>query len=166
MAQAIGKPVRLQYTREQGTGWDPKGPASVHRARAAIDNAGNVIAYDFVSKGFSRLDVFSREGRPGDTLAGQLTGAPLRSDDAFRLPEQSYEFANKRLAWETISPLLERASPLRTSHMRDPAGPQVHFASESFMDELAAALEMDAVEFRLRYVRDSRDVTVIKAAAQ
>jgi nicotinate dehydrogenase subunit B len=165
LAKAVGRPVRLQYTREQATGWDPKGPASIHRARAAIDNAGNVVAFDFVSKGFSRLDVFSREGRPEHTLAGQLTGAALRSDDAFRLPEQSYDFANKRLAWETIPPLLDRASPLRTSHLRDPAGPQVHFASESFMDELAAALQTDPVEFRLRYVRDPRDIAVIKAAA-
>jgi nicotinate dehydrogenase subunit B len=165
LAKAVGRPVRLQYTREQATGWDPKGPASIHRAQAAIDNAGNVVAFDFVSKGFSRLDVFSREGRPEHTLAGQLTGAALRSDDAFRLPEQSYDFANKRLAWETIPPLLDRASPLRTSHLRDPAGPQVHFASESFMDELAAALQTDPVEFRLRYVRDPRDIAVIKAAA-
>jgi len=166
LAKATGRPVRLQYTREQGTGWDPKGPASIHRARAAIDKAGNVVAFDFVSKGFSRLDVFSREGRPEHTLAGQLMGATLRPDDAFRLPEQSYEFANKRLAWETIAPLLDRASPLRTSHMRDPAGPQVHFASESFMDELAAALQADPVEFRLRLVRDPRDIAVIKAAAE
>ena len=46
------------------------------------------------------------------------------------------------MAWETIPPLLDRASPLRTSHLRDPVGPQIHFASESFMDEVAAALEV------------------------
>src|SRR5262245_3985648 len=57
LANAVGKPVRVQYTREQATGWDPKGPASIHRARAAIDSSGNVIAYEFTSKGFSRLDV-------------------------------------------------------------------------------------------------------------
>ena len=57
LAKAVGKPVRVQYTRDQGTGWDPKGPASIHRARAAIDAAGNVIAYEFTSKGFSRIDV-------------------------------------------------------------------------------------------------------------
>ena len=57
LAKAVGKPVRLQYTRDQGTGWDPKGPASIHRARAAIDAQGNVIAYEFTSKGFSRVDV-------------------------------------------------------------------------------------------------------------
>ncbi|HYY36650.1 MAG TPA: molybdopterin cofactor-binding domain-containing protein, partial [Xanthobacteraceae bacterium] len=43
--QATGRPVRVQYTRDQGTGWDPKGPASIHRARAAIDASGQVIAY-------------------------------------------------------------------------------------------------------------------------
>src|ERR1700751_3865840 len=57
LAQATGRPVRVQYMRDQGTGWDPKGPASVHRARAAIDANGHVVAYEFVSKGFSRVDV-------------------------------------------------------------------------------------------------------------
>ncbi len=36
----------------------------------------------------------------------------------------------------------------------------IHFASESFMDEVAAALDMDAVEFRLRYVKEPRDLAV------
>ena len=36
LAKSVGKPVRLQYMREQGTGWDPKGPASIHKARAAL----------------------------------------------------------------------------------------------------------------------------------
>jgi nicotinate dehydrogenase subunit B len=166
LANAVGKPVRVQYTREQGTGWDPKGPASIHRARAAIDSSGKVIAYEFVSKGFSRLDVFSREGKPEDTLAGQLRGVALKSGDAFRVPEESYEFASKRLGWETIAPLLDRASPLRSAHLRDPVGPQIHFASESFMDEVAAALHLDPIEFRLRHVKDARDIAVIKAAAE
>src|SRR5205085_5176157 len=54
----------------------------------------------------------------------------------------------------------------RTSHLRDPVGPQVHFASESFMDEVAAALGLDPIEFRLRHVKAARDVAVIKAAAE
>jgi CO/xanthine dehydrogenase Mo-binding subunit len=81
------------------------------------------------------------------------------------VPAESYEFANKRLAWETIAPLLERASPLRSSHLRDPVGPQIHFASESFMDEVAAALALDPIEFRLRHLKEPRDIAVIKAAA-
>jgi CO/xanthine dehydrogenase Mo-binding subunit len=166
LAKAVGKPVRLQYMRDQATGWDPKAPASIHRARAAIDAAGKVIAYEFTSKAFPRVDVNSNESKPHDTLAGQLTGVALQSGDGFGVPEDSYGFANKRTSWETIAPLLDRGSPLRTSHMRDPVGPQIHFASESFMDEVAAALKLDPVVFRLQYVTDPRDIAVIKAAAE
>ena len=166
LAKAVGKPVRLQYTREQGTGWDPKGPASIHRARAAIDAQGNVIAYEFTSKGFSRIDVNTSGNNPIDTLAGHTRGIELKSGDNFGIPAESYEFANKKTGWETIPPLIERSSPLRTSHLRDPVGPQIQFASESFMDEVAAATNQDPIEFRLKYVKDVRDQAVIKAAAQ
>jgi CO/xanthine dehydrogenase Mo-binding subunit len=165
LAKAVGKPVRLQYMRDQGTGWDPKGPASIHRARAAIDASGNVVAYDYLSKGFSRIDVDTNGSKPQDTLAGQNLGVELKSGDGFGVPSESYGFANKRAAWETIAPLLDRASPLRSAHLRDPVGPQITFASESFMDEVAAGLNVDPIEFRLRYVRDARDIAVIKAAA-
>jgi len=166
LAKAVGKPVRVQYTRAQATGWDPKGPASIHRARAAIDIRGNVGAYEFVSKGFSRIDVNTNGGAPWDTLAGQVRGVELKSGDGFGWPAESYHFNNKRLAWETIAPLLDRASPLRSAHLRDPVGPQIHFASESFIDELAAALNLDPIEFRLRHIKEPRDIAVIKAAAE
>ena len=166
LAKAVGKPVRLQYMRDQGTGWDPKGPASIHKARAAIDASGKVIAYEFLSKGFSRVDVNTNGSKPWDTLAGQMRGVALKSGDGFGVPAESYAFENKRLAWETIAPLLDRASPLRSSHLRDPVGPQIHFASESFMDEVAAAVGADAIEFRTRYLKDPRDIAVIKAAAE
>src|SRR6202041_1425919 len=166
LAKAVGKPVRLQYMRDQATGWDPKGPASIHRARAAIDASGKVIAYEFMSKGLPRVDVNSNESQPYDTLAGQLTGVALKSGNGFGVPEESYGFDNKSTYWETVPPLLDRGSPLRTSHLRDPVGPQIHFASESFMDEVAAALNTDPVAFRLAHVKDPRDAAVIKAAAE
>jgi CO/xanthine dehydrogenase Mo-binding subunit len=166
MAKATGRPVRVQYMRDQGTGWDPKGPASIHRARAAIDASGAMVAYEFTSKGFSRVDVDTNGSHTYDTLAGQARGVALKSGDGFGIPAESYEFPNKRMAWETIPPLLDRSSPLRSSHLRDPVGPQIHFASESFMDEVAAALNLDPIEFRLRHVKDPRDVALIKAAAE
>lgn len=165
IAQALGRPVRVQGMREQGTGWDPKGPASIHRARAGIDAAGRVIAYEFVSKGFSRIDVQTNGSNPPDTLAGHFRGVPLKVNDGFNVPAESYVFDNKRTAWETIAPLLERASPLRSAHLRDPVGPQIHFASESFMDEIAHALGIDPIELRLRHLRDPRDVAVLNAVA-
>jgi nicotinate dehydrogenase subunit B len=166
MTAAACLPVRLQYMREQATGWDPKGPASVHRARAGLDAAGTVIAYEFSSKGFSRIDVQTNGSMPTDTLTGQMLGVALVVNDGFGFPAESYRFANKQTAWETIRPLLDRASPLRSSHLRDPVGPQIHFASESFIDEIAAALGLDSLEFRLRYVKNPRDIAVIAAAAE
>ena len=166
LAKAVGKPVRMQYMRDQGTGWDPKGPASTHHARAALDASGKVVAYEFNSKGFSRVDVNTNGSKPYDTLAGQTLGVALKSGDGFGVPAESYAFDNKKLGWETIPPLLDRASPLRNSHLRDPVGPQIHFASESFIDELAAAVNADPIEFRLRHITDPRDIAVIKAAAE
>ena len=158
LAKAVGRPVRLQYMRDQGTGWDPKGPASTHSAKAGLNAAGEVIAYEFTSKAFSRVDVDTNGGKPPDTLAGQTLGVALKSGDGFGVPAESYAVENKRLAWETIAPLLDRASPLRTSHLRDPVGPQIHFASESFIDEVAAAVNADPIEFRLRHIKEPRDI--------
>jgi nicotinate dehydrogenase subunit B len=166
LAKAVGRPVRLQGMRHEGHGWDPKGPASIHRARAAIDATGSIVAHDFLSKGFSRIDVMMNESAPADTLAGHFLGLPLKVNDAFGVPAEAYQFANKRSAWETIAPLLDRGSPLRSAHLRDPVGPQIHFASESFIDELAAAAAADPVAFRLRHLKSDRDIAVIKAAAE
>ena len=62
--------------------------------------------------------------------------------------------------------MLDRASPLRTAHLRDPVGTQIQFASESFVDEIAAATGADPVAFRLRYLKAPRDIAVVKAAAE
>src|SRR5439155_142147 len=60
--------------------------------------------------------------------------------------------------------------------LRDPNGPQVTFAAESFIDELAAAAKADPVEFRLRLLTASttddngfkraRSIAAVKAAAE
>jgi nicotinate dehydrogenase subunit B len=125
LSKAVGRPVRVQGMRYEGHGWDPKGPASIHRARAALDKDGAVIGYVFESKGFSRVDIDTNEGNPVYSLAGQLMGMPLKPLQGFGVPAESYGFANKRLAWETVAPLLDRASPLRTAHLRDPVGPRI-----------------------------------------
>src|SRR5262249_58976518 len=97
---------------------------------------------------------------------GQLMDWPLKPVWLVGPPSESYSFESRRKASEAIAPLLDRASPLRTSHFRDPYGPQVHFGVESFMDELALATNMDPVEFRLRYVKHPRALAVVKAVAE
>ena len=61
---------------------------------------------------------------------------------------------------------MERASPLRSTHLRDPYGPPILFGSESFMDEIAAALKMDPVAFRLTYMKHPRDLDAVRVAAE
>ncbi len=166
MSRALGKPVRVQGMRHEGTGWDPKAPASVQTSRVALDADNKVLAWYFESKVFSKRDAFNNEGDPAFTLTGQLLGVPLKPTLIFGGPEESYGFDSFLKVSNIIPPLLDRASPLRTAHMRDPGGPQVHFAVESFMDELAYAVGMDPVAFRLKYVTDPRDIAVIKAASE
>jgi CO/xanthine dehydrogenase Mo-binding subunit len=166
LSAAVGKPVRVQGMRHDGHGWDPKGPASIHRLRAGLDAAGTVIAYDVMNKGFSRMEVSPVESEPGDTLAGILLRLPRQQRAVFGTPADVYRFRNRRLGWQTIPPLLPGgASPLRTTHLRDPVGPQNLFAAESFIDEIAFALAADPVAFRLRYLQDPREAAVVKAAA-
>jgi CO/xanthine dehydrogenase Mo-binding subunit len=125
-----------------------------------------VIAYEFISKGFSRINIQTNESDPSHSLVGMSTGFPPKPNDGFNVPAESYVFDNKLLAWETIAPLLDSCSPLRTSHLRDPVGPEIQFGSEQFIDELAAATNEDPVAFRLKYVTAPRDAAVIKAAAE
>jgi CO/xanthine dehydrogenase Mo-binding subunit len=165
LSKLTGRPVRVQGMRADGTGWDPKGPACVHRARAALDAKGEVIAYEFVARGLSRVGVMFTEADPRDTLAGQALGLPLRDEAGLGAPEEAYVFPAKRHAWEVIAPLLERCSPLRTSHLRDPLGPEVHFGSEQFIDEIAFAVAADPVAFRLAHLTAPRDIEVIRAVA-
>ena len=166
LSKALAAPVRVQWMREESLGWDPKGTASVNFCKAGIDEKGEVIAYELISRGFSRENVATNEGRASATLAGQLLGAELEPKNSFNIPFASYTFANNRVGWETIAPLMDRASPLRTTHLRDPYGPPILFGSECFMDEIAEAVEMDPVDFRLRYLTHPRDKDAVRIAAE
>ncbi|MDB5728939.1 MAG: nicB 1 [Noviherbaspirillum sp.] len=166
LSKLTGKPVRVQGMRRDGTAWDPKAPASIHRARAAVDASGKVTGYEFISRGFSRAMIESNESDPRDSLVGMELGMPPKIGEGFGTPLESYGFANKRLGWEVVPPMLERASPLRTSHMRDPVGLQIHFASEQFIDELALSLGEDPVAFRVKNLTKPRDQEVVRVAAE
>jgi CO/xanthine dehydrogenase Mo-binding subunit len=166
ISKMVGQPVRVQGMRHDGTAWDPKAPASVHRARAAIDANGKVVAYDFTTRAFSRATIDSNESDPRDSLVGMELGLPPKGGVTFGTPEESYAFDNKMLAWEVIPDLIASASPMRTSHMRDPVGLQIQFASEQFIDELAYATGEDPIAFRIKYAKAPRDIAALKAVAE
>ena len=171
LSREVGRPVRVQYMRHDGHAWDPKSPASIHQLRAGLDASGRVIGLEANAKSFSRLNVASSEADPRDSLASMLTGGALNPGVAYlfpgeSLPFEAYGIPAKQVSWEVIAPLLDRASPLRTSHLRDPLGPELGFAAECFMDELAAAAGADPLAFRLRHLSNPRDVAVLNAAAE
>ena len=167
LAQAVGRPVRLQYARIDGTGWDPKGPPIAFHLRAGVNSSGEVFAWDYEARGFSGRVRNNSTDVAGDSIAGQLIGGhKAKISDWPQFPAESYSFANVRKVSHTID--WDRSMPtgLRTAHLRDPDGMATCFASESFVDEVAFATGMDPVELRLRHLTDPRDVAVVKAAAE
>src|SRR5262249_35838383 len=92
------------------------------------------------------------------------------------LPSDMYGITNRRMTTHVVSMPLVWETPLRTGNLRDPNGPQATFASESFIDELAAAAQAEPAEFRLKLLaaasgddagsRRARSLAVTKAAAQ
>jgi len=166
VARAMGKPVRLQYMRHDATGWDPKGPPATFRMRAALDASHAVRAWDCEARGFSGDIRPSGTDVAGDTLAGQLTGRKAKSKDAPQFPEEGYDFPAKRKVSHLLPWDHSLGTGLRTAHLRDPDGMATCFASESFADEVAYAMGVDPVEFRLRHLGDPAHAAVVKAAAE
>lgn len=167
LSEATGRPVRVQYHRADATAWDPKGPPITFRMRGGLNATGGIEAFAYEARGFSGRIRPSSTSEPGDALSAQLIGGlPTKSTDRFQFSAESYAFPHKRKVSHLIAWEHSLATGLRTTHLRDPDGMATCFASESFMDELAAAAGADPVEFRLRYLTGERDRAVVRAAAE
>jgi CO/xanthine dehydrogenase Mo-binding subunit len=175
LAKELGKPVRIQWMRNEETGWDTKGPAFLVKTRGALDAQGNLVAFEYDARS---LDFNHLNYNEHDTvLVAQLTGArrAMPNQGSAARPEEVYAIPNRRAAMHVVSLPMVWETPLRTGNLRDPNGPQSNFASESFIDELAAAAKADPIEFRLKLLTQSkeddsgfkraRSIAVIKAAA-
>ncbi|MES3003888.1 MAG: molybdopterin cofactor-binding domain-containing protein [Pseudomonadota bacterium] len=166
LSKNFGRPVRMQWSREEGTAWDPKAPAAVVSMKAGLSDTNDVTGWYFRAKGFNGWDVKFYADGPEQTLVGMLTGHKKTTTFNFNTPEESYKFPNHVHWWETVPPYLENASPLRTAHMRAPQEMQTRFAQESFIDEVAHAAGKDPVAFRLEHMQDPREKDVLRAATE
>ena len=176
LAKELGRPVRMQWMRHEETAWDTKGPAFACTLRGALDAQGNLTAFDYTARAADYNHVGYNE--PESVLIAQLMGVrPARpAAGSASTPGEMYAIPNRRMAMHVVSLPLVFETPLRTGNLRDPNGPQATFASESFIDELAAAAHADPVEFRLKLLTAStsddsgfkraRSIAVIKAAAE
>lgn len=164
-----GRPVRVQWSREDEFGWEPYGSPMVVRTQAALTADGRIESWtlDLWSHGHStrpggkggvnllaawHLDPPIRAARPGNP--------PLPAGGSHRNAVPLYDFPNVRVMNHLV-----RTAPLRTSAMRALGAHANVFAIESFMDELALEADADPVEFRLRHLKDARARAVIEKVA-
>jgi CO/xanthine dehydrogenase Mo-binding subunit len=170
LSQAVGKPVRVQWSRADMTQWGSKGPAVVFDLAAAIDEHGEIAAVEFTSRAFSGGEVHFVPSDAGNYVGAQLAGVRNTGGvDEFAqwgVQAPPYVFANLHAVSHVVPGFYDSGSPLRTTHLRDPEGPQTSFAVESFMDELAAATGADPIEFRMRHLDNARAKAVLTAAAE
>jgi nicotinate dehydrogenase subunit B len=184
LSQAVGQPVRVQLTRKDEMAWGENyGPAHVVDLRAGLDDSGRIIAWDFENWSLTKGNR-PNETTPGNIITGALAGfptpelvpgppSPPTSYSNNSNADSSYgggcvagrcggtgKITSERVLTHTI------ASPFFTGPLRSPARLQNTFANESFIDEVAAFVGADPVEYRLRYLVDSRLIDVLNAAAE
>ncbi|HYX66619.1 MAG TPA: molybdopterin cofactor-binding domain-containing protein, partial [Burkholderiales bacterium] len=162
-----GRPVRVQWMREDEHAWEPFGPAMLSRVAGSVDGDGRVAEWQF--------EVWSnthstRPGKAGNLLAATHLARPFvpPPPKPLPLPEGGgdrnaiplYDFPNLRVVHHFIPRM-----PLRVSALRALGAYANVFALESFMDELAASAQADPVEFRLRHLSDDRAKDVVRLAA-
>ena len=155
MAHELGRPVRVQWMRHEETAWDVKGPTFVFKLRGGLDAQGNLVALEYIARTVDYNHIWYNE--PDTVLIGQLMGRrpakPAPGGASF--PPEMYVIPNRRRRTEVVALPLVHETPLRVGNLRDPNGPQINFAAESFIDELAAAAGADPVEFRLKLLTAS-----------
>ncbi|TKV77488.1 xanthine dehydrogenase family protein molybdopterin-binding subunit [Bradyrhizobium elkanii] len=169
IARALpGRPIRVQWMREQEHGWEPYGPAMMTRLSASLTADGKVADWNFAVWSNTHS---MRPGGAGALLAAQHMARsfavpapkplPLPEGGGDRNAIPIYNFANAHVMHHFIP-----AMPLRISAMRALGAYHNVFSTESFMDELAALAGADPVEFRLRHLDDQRGRAVVEKAAE
>jgi nicotinate dehydrogenase subunit B len=161
ISKEIGKPVRLQWMREDEHGWDPKGPPGLLDYRASINDQGGIAAWE--------ADGFIPE-RPMRRSGVTLLAAVLADLPKFGPPDAPlhniglgipYSLPNSKL---TARWLVD--TPLPAAWIRAPGRMQNTFGNESFLDEIAAATNVDPFEIRKRYLTDARGLELLERLRQ
>ncbi len=186
LSQAVGKPVRVQYSRrDEMTGGEHYGHPMVSNEKVGLDANGMIIAWDYENILMQRGEGAAIGNRPGNGIPGALAGFPTAEVIPTTTPTNptAYNnFSNAVPSYVTGSVngvssgtgtvasqrVLNRvvASPLWTAWLRSPDRLQNTFAHESFMDEIAASLKADPVQYRLRHLSDQRLINVVNIVAQ
>jgi nicotinate dehydrogenase subunit B len=184
LSQAVGKPVRIQLTRKDEMAWENYGLAFVIEQRAGVDKDGTIVVWDHESWS-PTLGGRPGGNAPGNVVTGLLAGfQPAAFAARSPAPDPTNYGNNSNAVPSYVSGTVngrsggtgkirsERVlthdvpSPFFTGPLRSPARLQNTFAHESFLDEIAAEVKADPVEYRLRHLSDPRLADVVKGAAK
>jgi CO/xanthine dehydrogenase Mo-binding subunit len=163
-----GRPVRVQWMREQEHGWEPFGPAMVTKVAASLDQNGTIVDWDYAVWSNTHS---MRPGGAGALLAAQHMTQPFAPPPPKPLPMPEgggdrnsiplYRLPSARVVYHFLPTM-----PLRVSALRTLGAYMNVFTIESFMDELAGAAGADPVAFRLKHLDDERARAVVSLAAE
>ncbi len=155
VSRAIGRPVRVQLTREQEHGWEPKGATQLMDVDGALDEQGRLLSYDFITR-------YPSNDAP--TLALLLTGVtpaePRMLEMGDRTAVPPYRYPNMRIVCHDM------AAIVRSAWLRGVSALPNSFAHDAFIDELAFEAGEDPVAFRLAHLDDTRASDLLRATAE
>ncbi|MBN9014125.1 MAG: xanthine dehydrogenase family protein molybdopterin-binding subunit, partial [Rhizobiales bacterium] len=155
LSRAVGRPVRVQLTREQEHAWDPKGTGQLMEVNGGLDANGEPAAYDFATR-------YPSNAAP--TLALLLTGAVPPVAATWQMGDRTaippYDYQAMRIVAHDMAPIV------RASWFRGVSALPNTFAHESYIDELATEANVDPVEYRLRYLKDERAAKLVRDVAE
>jgi len=157
LSRAVGRPVRVQWMRQDEHGWDPKGPPQLLDIAGSVDDEGNILDWRTemwipeATRGLPNIPLLGPEDAGIAQPQGLSTGLISQNGGPpYAAPNQSI-----------VAHWLKDA-PLRPSNLRAPGKIANCFAVESFCDELAAAIGHDPAELRLKSLNDPRGLEVLK----
>jgi len=155
LSRAVGRPVRVQLTREQEHAWEPKGTAQLIDVNGGLNADGGIAGYDFATR-------YPSNGAP--TLALLLTGRVTPTPAVFEMGDRTaippYDYEHLRVTAHDMPPIV------RAAWLRGVSALPNTFAHESFIDECASEAGVDPIDYRLRYLKDPRAVDLVHAVAE
>jgi nicotinate dehydrogenase subunit B len=160
LSQAVGRPVRVQWSRADEHGWDPKGPPQLLDIMGMVGADGQILDWRTdmwipqTTRGLLNIPLLGPQAAGLDNIVGLNTGLISQNGD----PPYAADHIQVVVHWL-------KEAPLRPAPLRSPGKPANCFAVESFTDELAAAAGIDPIEFRLRGLKNPRAIEVIKRTA-
>jgi CO/xanthine dehydrogenase Mo-binding subunit len=145
MSALVGKPVRLQFMRWDSHAWGHYGPSLLADVRGAVDASGNLVAMEYTGFGHAGFSTHPTQ----QMITGQAQISTGNGALDGNISGIQYNIPNRRNIGKTV-PLEDMA--FKTAPLRAPNTVQGAFAYEQMVDELAYAVKMDPVAFRLKNV--------------